>query len=180
MGEMRLLPPAAAADCFCTLEINGKLSLLSNSSPQRLTDRFQRFYSEINKGYRKKAFCYIEFPASFFLNYIFQMRRSGWLQEEPHNPKRPATERFHPVCYITRNVLASPSEICLTVELKRRWQMLQEMICFFLRGWGTPNVWLITAFWTGSIWETNDQQKQREPEMQVCLKREGIPSKQKL
>lgn len=42
----------------------------------------------------------------------------------------------------------------LTVELKRRWQMLQEMICFFLRGWGTPNVWLITAFWTGSIWET--------------------------
>ena len=40
----------------------------------------------------------------------------------------------------------------LTVELKRRWQMLQEMICFFLSGCGTPNVWLMTAFWTGSIW----------------------------
>lgn len=39
----------------------------------------------------------------------------------------------------------------LTAELKRRWQMLQEMNCFFLSGAGTPKVWLITAFCTGSI-----------------------------
>lgn len=29
--------------------------------------------------------------------------------------------------------------------------MLQEMKSFFFRGEGTPNVWLMTAFWTGSI-----------------------------
>lgn len=29
--------------------------------------------------------------------------------------------------------------------------MLQEMNSFFFRGDGTPNVWLMTAFWTGSI-----------------------------
>lgn len=29
--------------------------------------------------------------------------------------------------------------------------MLQEMNSFFFRGEGTPNVWLMTAFWTGSI-----------------------------
>ncbi len=40
----------------------------------------------------------------------------------------------------------------LTVELKRRWQILHEMTCFFFRDWGTPNVWFITAFCTGSIW----------------------------
>lgn len=29
--------------------------------------------------------------------------------------------------------------------------MLHEITCFFLGGMETPNVWLITAFWTGSI-----------------------------
>lgn len=29
--------------------------------------------------------------------------------------------------------------------------MLQEMKSFFFKGEGTPNVWLMTAFWTGSI-----------------------------
>lgn len=33
--------------------------------------------------------------------------------------------------------------------------MLHEITCFFLGGMETPNVWLITAFWTGSIWKTN-------------------------
>lgn len=47
--------------------------------------------------------------------------------------------------------LAHPAP--LTAELKRRWQMLQEMNCFFLSGAGTPKVWLITAFCTGSIWK---------------------------
>lgn len=42
--------------------------------------------------------------------------------------------------------------VWLTVELKRRWQMLHNMMGFFF-GWATPKVWLITAFWTGSIWE---------------------------
>lgn len=37
----------------------------------------------------------------------------------------------------------------LTVELKRRWQMLQEMMGFFFGG-HIPNVWFITAFCTGS------------------------------
>lgn len=49
--------------------------------------------------------------------------------------------------------LPAPSEPPLTAELKRRWQMLQEMNCFFLSGAGTPKVWLITAFCTGSIWK---------------------------
>lgn len=31
--------------------------------------------------------------------------------------------------------------------------MLQEMKSFFFRGDGTPKVWLMTAFWTGSICE---------------------------
>lgn len=42
--------------------------------------------------------------------------------------------------------------IGLTVELNRRWQMLQEMMGFFLGG-ATPKVWLITAFCTGSIYD---------------------------
>ncbi len=42
--------------------------------------------------------------------------------------------------------------VWLTVELKRRWQMLQEMMGFFLGG-ATPKVWLITAFCTGSIYD---------------------------
>lgn len=41
----------------------------------------------------------------------------------------------------------------LTAELNLRWQMLQDMKSFFFRGEGTPNVWLMTAFWTGSICE---------------------------
>lgn len=45
----------------------------------------------------------------------------------------------------------------LTSELKRSWQMLQEITCFFLGGMETPNVWLITAFWTGSIWKTKSR-----------------------
>lgn len=43
------------------------------------------------------------------------------------------------------------TRVWLTVELKRRWQMLQEMMGFFLGG-ATPKVWLITAFCTGSIY----------------------------
>lgn len=45
----------------------------------------------------------------------------------------------------------------LTVELKRRWQILHEMTCFFFRDWGTPNVWFITAFCTGSIWRKGEK-----------------------
>ncbi len=47
----------------------------------------------------------------------------------------------------------------LTVELKRRWQILHEMTCFFFRDWGTPNVWFITAFCTGSIWGRGEKIK---------------------
>lgn len=39
-----------------------------------------------------------------------------------------------------------------TAELKRIWQTLQEMIGRFVLTRGTPKVWLITAFCTGSIW----------------------------
>lgn len=46
----------------------------------------------------------------------------------------------------------TPSRRPLTAELNLRWQILQEMNCFFLSGLGTPKVWLITAFCTGSIW----------------------------
>ncbi len=35
--------------------------------------------------------------------------------------------------------------------------MLQVITCFFLGGMETPNVWLITAFWTGSIWKTKSR-----------------------
>jgi len=35
--------------------------------------------------------------------------------------------------------------------------MLQEITSFFLGGMETPNVWLITAFWTGSIWKTKSR-----------------------
>lgn len=48
---------------------------------------------------------------------------------------------------------SGPAPCRLTAELKRRWQMLQEMNCFFFSGVGTPKVWLITAFCTGSIWK---------------------------
>lgn len=56
-----------------------------------------------------------------------------------------------PLAPLARPALHSPAP--LTAELKRRWQMLQEMNCFFLSGVGTPKVWLITAFCTGSIWK---------------------------
>lgn len=49
------------------------------------------------------------------------------------------------------SMVTHPAPCPLTAELKRRWQMLQEMNCFFLSGAGTPKVWLITAFCTGSI-----------------------------
>lgn len=44
------------------------------------------------------------------------------------------------------------ASVWLTVELKRRWQMLHDMMGFFFCG-ATPKVWLITAFCTGSIWK---------------------------
>lgn len=43
----------------------------------------------------------------------------------------------------------------LTSELNLSWQTLHEIICFFLGGTETPNVWLMTAFCTGSIWRAN-------------------------
>lgn len=49
-----------------------------------------------------------------------------------------------------------------TSELKRIWQMLQEMIGRFVFIIGGPNVCVITAFWTGSIWgETFQRSTQR-------------------
>ena len=39
----------------------------------------------------------------------------------------------------------------LTSELNLNWQTLHEMTCFFLGTKVTPNVWLMTAFCTGSI-----------------------------
>ena len=66
-------------------------------------------------------------------------------------PAQPQALAPAPRTPLARPALCSPAP--LTAELKRRWQMLQEMNCFFLSGAGTPKVWLITAFCTGSIWK---------------------------
>lgn len=44
-----------------------------------------------------------------------------------------------------------------TSELKRIWQTLQEMTGRLVLIRGTPNVWLITAFCTGSICQSERQ-----------------------
>lgn len=69
----------------------------------------------------------------------------------------------------TRFLLESTSKgtrhlwCCCTSELKRIWQTLQEMTGRLVLISGTPKVWFITAFCTGSICGRNDRgRKQRE------------------
>lgn len=55
-----------------------------------------------------------------------------------------------------RNVSGRPR----TSELNRIWQTLQDMMGRLVLTSGTPKVWLITAFWTGSIWSTEKGEKE--------------------
>lgn len=48
-----------------------------------------------------------------------------------------------------------------TSELKRIWQTLHEMTGRLVLISGTPKVWFITAFCTGSIWQRNDKGRDR-------------------
>ncbi len=57
----------------------------------------------------------------------------------------------------------------LTSELKRIWQTLQEMIGRLVFTSGTPKVWLITAFWTGSIWIQSRRKREGKEKGRVKL-----------
>lgn len=165
-----------AADCFCSLLINGSspCCLIPHSRHTRrrpnklLCDLNTKLWLQVNiftKWELVSALCRV-YACFFYFFFCFWALNSRWALKvidkqvmlfKKNTMETSVKQTDVLLCGEARGCFSSAhfrKAPFLTVELKRRWQMLQEMICFFLKGWGTPNVWLITAFWTGSIWET--------------------------